>query len=84
MNLSELETKPVKREYIKRNVIKRGELSHLSPTERSREYKRLVGRVEKHCDACNRGIERSSYNRHLTTNKHKLNEEIARLKANSC
>lgn len=69
-----------KREYVKRGIIKRGELSHLTPTEKSREYKRLAGRIERHCVVCNKGIDRSGYAKHLTTKKHLLAEENINLK----
>lgn len=74
------EAKP-KRTYIKRNFIERGALSNLTPTEYSRKYRELAGRIERYCEACNKNIERSAFTRHLKTNKHKLNEEIVLLKA---
>lgn len=71
---------PAKRVYVKRGVIKRGELSHLSPAEKSREYKRLVGRVDKHCPVCDVVVNRSCYSTHCKTKKHLLAKENAELK----
>lgn len=79
--------KPSKKEVVrcrtnvKRDVMKRGALSHLTPRERSREYKRLVGRVDKHCSACDININRCGFAKHCTTKKHLLAEEVIKLRA---
>lgn len=69
------------RTNVKRDVIKRGGLNHLTPREKSREYKRLVGRVDKHCSACDVDIDRCGFAKHCTTKKHLLAEEVIKLRA---
>ncbi len=66
----------IKRAYVSRNVIKRGDLSHLSLEDRNKEYLKLIQPIQKLCIYCDKNILRTNFTTHKKTKIHQKNKQI--------